>query len=72
MNTTPVHIHKSKAFDNTNIILLLIPALIFFLVITIYTITFQTLNPSGSVASTTQTNVLGEDQFDNSEINYLK
>lgn len=67
MSVTPVHFHKSKVYDNSNIILLLVPALIFFIVITIYLTTIQIPNNPKSVASTAKSDVLGEEHVDNSE-----
>lgn len=72
MNVTPVHLHKSKVYDNSNIILLLIPALIFFLVITIYLTTIQTRNNQEKVTSTTKSDILGRERVDNSDNIYLK
>jgi hypothetical protein len=64
MSIKPVHIHKSKLYHNANIILLLIPALIFFLVITIYLTTIQVpAHRQASAVSNTQ-EVLGDDKVD--------
>jgi len=67
MSVTPVHFHKSKVYDSSNIILLLVPTLIFFIVITIYLTTIQIPNNPKRVASTVKSDVLGEEHVDNSE-----
>lgn len=72
MSVTPVHFHKSKVYNKTNIILLLIPALIFFLVITIYLTTIQVPAKRQSMILTTESGVLGDDYVDNIESIYLK
>jgi len=72
MSVTPVHFHKSKLYSNSNIILLLLPALIFFLVITIYLTTIQV--PAGRQASTSTNSVevLGSEKVDNTKDNFLE
>jgi len=72
MSVTPVHYHKSKVYDKSNIILLLIPALIFFLVITIYLTSIQTKTNQEWVTSTSKSDILGEEDVDNSQNVYLE
>ena len=67
MGVTPVHFHKSKVYDNSNIILLLIPPLIFFIVITIYLTTIQIPNNPKRVISAVKSDVLGEEHVDSPE-----
>ncbi len=57
-----VHIHKSKLYNNFGVFLLLIPSIIFILILAFYI--FRLGGKQNEVASTSQSDMMGENTFD--------
>jgi len=62
-----IHLHKSRLEDNSNILLLLIPAIFYIFTLGLIIYGFRLQNERRQIASTNQSTVLGkENSLDNS------
>lgn len=60
----PVHVHKSNYYKGKNLFHLLIPIMVFGLLLGLYFITY-TRQENNQIATTAETNVLGEEDASN-------
>ena len=67
MDTKPIHLHTNKLQSDVNILLLLIPGIIYILTLGLFLYGFQKRQEKRQVAQSNETTVLGvEEKLDNS------
>ena len=67
MNSKPIHLHTNRLQSDINILLLLIPGIIYILTLGLFIWGFQKRQEERQIAQTQETSILGEeDKLDNS------
>jgi len=73
VDNKPIHLHTNRLQSDINILLLLIPGIIYILTLGLFLWGFQKRQEKRQIAGTHETTILGEeDNLDNSYLNIAK